>query len=207
MKKAFTLVEILFVISIISIILSFFYLKQNHSKLDIATNRILIYLKEVRYQSLIDNKKEQNNPLWHKKRWTLKFFRCRKDVGGIYYSIYSDRNMTGHPSLEESLKDPLTNKRIYSNNKCVQNENSSKYVLLTKEFEIEDVQISCNNTKSLGQISFGSDGKVYSKLSSYENENFEYEIKDRCIIRLKSRDKGYREIIIESITGYTYIKE
>ena len=84
---------------------------------------------------------------------------------------------------------------------------SNKYVLLTKEFGIDDIEISCNNTKSLGQISFGNDGKVYSKLSSYENENFKYEIKNRCIIKLKSEDKGFKEIIIEPFTGYSFLKE
>ncbi len=115
--------------------------------------------------------------------------------------------MTGHPSFDESLVDPLSNKRVYSTNKCESNKKSSKYVLLTKEFGIEDVEISCNNTRSLGQISFGSDGKVYSKLSSYENENFEYEIKSTCILKIKSRTKDFREIIIEPLTGYSYLKQ
>ncbi len=207
MKKSFSLLELLLIIFIIILIGSFFIAKQEDNNLEKAVNRILLYLKETRYQALIDNKENKNNPLWHKKRWTLKFFRCRKDIGGIYYSIYSDTNMTGHPSLNESLIDPLTNKKVYSSNKCISNKNSSKYVLLTNEFNIDDVQISCNNTESLGQISFGSDGKIYTRLSSYENENFEYELENRCRIRLKSKNKVSKELIIEPKTGYIYKKD
>ncbi|WP_258239433.1 type II secretion system protein [Arcobacter sp. LA11] len=164
-------------------------------------------MKETRYQALIDNKYESNDNLWHKSRWTLKFFRCNKDIGGIYYSIYSDINQTGHPNFNETLKDPLTNKRIYSTNRCEDKENRSKYVLLTKEYEIKEIKISCNRRKSIGQISFGNEGKVYSRLSAYENEYKEYEIENRCKIKLISENKDFKEIIIEANNGFTYINK
>ncbi|WP_140544096.1 hypothetical protein [Halarcobacter anaerophilus] len=86
------------------------------------------------------------------------------------------------------------------------NSNTSKYVLLTKEYGISDVNISCNMTSSLGQISFGNDGKVYSKLSNYENQENKYEIKQRCKIELKSEEGREIGIIIEPKSGYTYIE-
>ena len=44
-----------------------------------------------------------------------------------------------------------------------------------KNFDIENIQISCNDTTSLGQLSFGDDGKVYSKLSTNPDEFDKYE--------------------------------
>ena len=207
MKKAFTLVELIFVIFVLTIIISYIDIKIQDNKLNDATNRLLLYLKETRYQSLINNKYNSNDNLWHKKRWTLKLFRCDKNIGGVYYSIYSDINKTGHPSFNESLIDPLTNKKIYSTNKCKIVANRSRYVLLTKEYNIKDIDVSCNNTSSLGQISFGNDGKIYSRLSSYENEYKEYEIKNSCIIKLTSLKNESTEIILEPKSGYTYIKD
>lgn len=207
MKKAFSLLELIVVISLISLILTFTNLKIQDNSLDSLTERLVLYLKQTRYQSLIENQNIKDDYLWHKKRWTLKFFRCRKTVGGFYYVIYSDRNRKGKPNLEESMNDPLTNKKIYSTNTCEYSNKTSKYVLLTKEFGIDTIDISCNSTNSLGQISFGNDGRVYSKLSSYENENYEYEIKNKCEIRLKSVKKGNRTIIIEPKTGYIYTKK
>ena len=118
MKKSFTLFELLIVIAILIIVLTFTMYKYKDNNLEKATNRLVLYLKELRYQALIDSKRDNNELFWHKKRWSLKFLNCSKNIGGVYYVIYSDSNMTGHPSLEESLSDPLTNKKIYSTNKC-----------------------------------------------------------------------------------------
>lgn len=207
MKRAFSLLELLFVIFVLTIITSFINIKIQDNSLDDATNRLVLYLKQTRYQALLDNKYNENENLWYKERWTLKFFRCSKNVNGIYYSIYSDRNKTGHPNLNESLLDPLTNKRIYNSNKCIVTNNRSKYTLLTKEYNIKNIDISCNNTNSLGQISFGNNGKVYSKLSAYEDEENEYEIKSPCKITLTADNMEIREIIIEPKSGYVYKKE
>ena len=204
MKKAFSLLELLLIIFIFVIIGSFFNFNYKENNLEHAANRLTLYLKQVRYQALIYNQKDNEDELWHKKRWTLKFFRCNKDVGGLYYSIYSDDNKTGHPSLKESLNDPLTNKKIYSTNKCEYKNNTSKYVLLTKEFGITDIQISCNSTSSLGQISFGSNGKVYTKLSPYDNESKEYELKKRCTITLINEKDNKKRLYVEPKTGYIY---
>lgn len=204
MKKAFSLLEILLIISLLGILYTAFIPKSQINKIDELTNRLILYLKQTRYQALINDKYDQDDSYWHKKRWTLKFFRCRKDVGGIYYSIYSDNNSSGHPSIEDSLKDSLTLKNIYSTNYCKENINNSKYVLISQNFNIEDVVISCNETSSLGQLSFGADGKIYSKLSNNVNDNTSYEIKNKCKIKLSDHLGEERTIVLESNTGYIY---
>lgn len=199
--------EMIFVIAIISIIVSYFQMNKKDDNLKKAADRIVLYLKQTRYQALIDNKENKEDTLWHKKRWTFKFFRCSKNVGGIYYSIYSDENMTGHPNLEESLIDPLNKKRVYSTNSCEVSNNTSKYVLLTKEFDIVDVDISCNSTSSLGQISFGENGKVYSRLSNDINGKFDFEVENRCEIKLISKENKEISIYIEPKTAYIWANQ
>ncbi|WP_418179686.1 type II secretion system protein [Aliarcobacter lanthieri] len=201
MKKSFILIEFVTVIILLGIIYSIFIPKKNISKLDEVSNRILIYLNFTRFKALSDDVYSEEQ-LWHKKRWTMKFFRCREsEGGGIYFSIYSENNDTGHPNQKETLKDPLTNKYIYSSNYCRLNNENSKFVLL-KNYDIKDVDISCNNTTSLGQISFGEDGKVYSKLSNLVSGIYEYEIKKPCKIKFISNSNEFREIIIHQDTGF-----
>ena len=187
MKKSFSLLEIVLTILLISFIYTIFLPKNRINYIDEVTTRMQLYISYVRYKALIDDKFDLQDSLWHKKRWTIKFFRCRESVGGIYYAIYSDNNKTGIPSAEDSLKDPLSQKNIYSSNYCEENSSNSKFVLLTKNFGITDVQISCNDTTSLGQLSFDSDGKVYSKLSNYANESNEYEINKPCFLKFISK--------------------
>ena len=202
MKKSFSLLEIILTISLISFLYTLFIPKKQINNLNELTNRLSLYITNLRYKALIDDKYDPEDPLWHKKRWTIKFFRCRESVGGIYYSIYSDKNKTGHPSIEDSLKDPLTNKNIYSSNSCEENSSNSKYVLLTKNFGIKEINISCNNTTSLGQLSFGSDGRVYTKLSAFENDSNDYELNKKCKIKLVTKEEEIEEIEINPYTSY-----
>ena len=206
MKKSYFLLEIVLTISLIAFLYTLFVPKNKINNLEELTNKISLYLSYVRFKALINEKFDLDDNLWHKKRWTIKFLRCRESEDGIYYTIYSDRNKSGHPSAKDSIKDPLTRKNIYSSNYCKENNSNSKYVLLTKIFGITDVNISCNETTSLGQLSFGSDGKVYSKLSNYENESNEYEIKEPCSIKFVHKDGKNREIVIYPDTSYSKIR-
>ena len=203
MKKSFSLLEIVLTILLISFIYTIFLPKNRINYIDEVTTRMQLYISYVRYKALIDDKFDLQDSLWHKKRWTIKFFRCRESVGGIYYAIYSDNNKTGIPRAEDSLKDPLSQKNIYSSNYCEENSSNSKFVLLTKNFGITDVQISCNDTTSLGQLSFDSDGKVYSKLSNYANESNEYEINKPCFLKFISKDGENKELVVNPYTSYT----
>ena len=108
-----------------------------------------------------------------------QIFRCRNEEDGIYYSIYSDNNESGTPGENDSLKDPLTQKNIYSSNYCKENNSNSKYVLLTKTLELKDVKVSCNET-FIGTIIIYADGKIYSKLTNNQNGALEYEITLPC---------------------------
>jgi len=204
MKKSFTLLELILMIVLLGFLYTSFIPKVKASKIDDLTNRLVLYLKQTRYQSLINDKFSNSDNLWHKKRWTLKFFRCRETIGGIYYVIYSDKNASGHPGIDDSLKDSLTLKNIYSTNSCTENIKNSKYVLISQNFNIRTVNISCNETSSLGQLSFGSDGKIYSKLSANENDFISYEIINNCKIELSDIFNEKRTIQLESKTGYVY---
>lgn len=206
MKKSFSLLELIFVIFLLSLSYIFINIQSPSNSLDIATNKLNLYLKQTRYKALLENMYDDNDSLWHKKRWTLKFFRCRSNIGGIYYSIYSDRNKKGSPNLEESLLDPLSNKYIYSSNTCEYKSNRSKYVLLTKEYGIKNVEVSCNSTNSLGQLSFDTKGQLHSKLSSYDYDENAFKEDDNCEITFYSDNKS-KTIIIDAKTGYSYIEK
>ena len=112
MKKSYFLLEIVLTISLIAFLYTLFIPKNRINNLEELTNRISLYISYTRFKAFINDKFDSEDNLWHKKRWTIKFFRCRETEDGIYYSIYSDNNKSGHASAEDSLKDPLT-KKIY----------------------------------------------------------------------------------------------
>ncbi len=137
MKNSFSFLELILTLTLLTFLYTIFIPKHNTSNINELTSKLSLYISYTRYKALIDEKFDNTDSLWHKKRWTMKFFRCDKDEGGIYFVIYSDTNMTGHPNQKESLKDSLTNRYIYSTNSCQEKNDNSKYVLLTKNYDIK----------------------------------------------------------------------
>lgn len=170
------------------------------SKLQLATDKILIYLNYTRYIAMIDNKYSVNDREWQKKRWTLKFQKCSNPDDGLYFVVYSDESGgTAHFKKTETLKDPLNDKYLYSNYHCTPKSNESSDILLTKKYGIKDIDISCNTTSTIGQISFGYDGKIYSQLGTNIKE-----ITKTCFIKFIDSQLKESVIIIEPNTGYIH---
>lgn len=198
--RSFSLIEVIIVVLIISIISSLANISIKKDDLDEAVKVLRLHLKYTRYIAHIDNKENIEDQEWMKKLWTLKFQKCSSSVGGFYYVIYSDSDGgTSHFKKVDTLKEPLSNKYLYSNSDCVVTKDESEDVLLTKKYDINKVEISCNKTSTIGQISFGHDGKVYSKLGSSP-----IEIVNPCHIDLYDKKNNHKRITIEPKTGYIY---
>jgi len=206
MKKAFTLIEIILVIVISSIFLSLAIPKYQISNLDEAANRVILYLKHTRYLAMVDNKYNPKDGMWYKQRWTLKFRKCSSSIGGLYFLVYSDTNKNGHISKNECAKDPITSRYLYSNWDCKASSDESKYILLTKEYGVRKVDISCNSTSTIGSFSFGENGDIYSRLGIQTNEIEKYKLIQKCYLKLYDKTNKFIEIIIEPQTGYIYKK-
>lgn len=199
MKKGLSLLELIITITILAIILSLINYRSNDTNLLEASNKLKLYLNYTRYISHIDNIADINDDEWKMKFWTLKFQRC-KNNSGLYFVVYSDKiGGSAHFKKIDTLKDPLTNKYLYSNSDCEVSGDESKYILLTKEYGIRNVEISCNTTDSIGQISFDHNGKVYSGLGTNFNE-----ITKKCFIDIYDSKNNKESITIEPNTGYIY---
>ena len=133
----------------------------------------------------------------------FKIFKVSKNIGGFYYIIYSDINKNGAISKEETLKDPLTNNYIYSY-QCKKDSlyDKTKFVLLTKEYGITNINVSCNDTTTIGQLSFGLDGNVFTKLSTHDNDSEAYKLNEVCEIVLKDKEDNQEIIKIYPYTGF-----
>lgn len=200
MKKTFSTLEVIVVVSIIAIVLTLSIPKVKISKLQLATDKLLLYLNYTRYIAMIDNQYTVDDLEWEKKRWTMKFQNCSNEEDGLYFVVYSDKSGgTAHFKKTETLKDPLNNKYLYSGYDCIPSSNESSDILLTKKYGVIDIDISCNTTSTIGQISFGNDGKIYSQLGT----NIQT-IVEPCSIKLKDSKNNFTTIVIESNTGYIH---
>jgi hypothetical protein len=204
MKKTFTLIELIFTLVILSIIISLSIPKVQKTNLNLASKRIILYLKHTRYLAFVDNKYKNDDNMWYRERWTLKFKKCSSRIGGLYFIVFSDINHKGSPNKNECAKDPITSKWLYSNWDCDASANESKYILLTKEYGIQKVEISCNSTNTIGSISFGHNGEVYSRLGTKPNQKEKYKLTKTCYIKLYDEDSNFVNIAIEPHTGFIH---
>lgn len=204
MKKSFTILELIIVLLLLSILYTSFIPKTNTNNINELKNRIILQLKYLRYKALTDSKYDKSDSRWHKERWSFKIFNCDKNKDGVYYAMYSDINNTGSVAASEALDDPLSGRNIFTGKQCISNNSNSKYVLLTDNFNVKNISATCNSTDAVVQISFGFDGNVYSRLSRFENDSFNYRIEEKCIIYIEDKENYKTNITIESKTGFIY---
>lgn len=198
--SSFSMIELIVVIVLIAVVVAFSVPKKQISNLDLAVDRLVLYLHYVRYIGFLDNKFDIEDTEWKKKRWSLKFQRCSKSEDGLYFVVFSDESGgTAAFKKVETMKDPLNGKYLYSGYDCDPSYNESKNVLLTKEYGIKDVEISCNTTSTIGQLSFGYDGKIYSSLGTNIKE-----ITDPCIISLEDKNGKKKEIELIPRSGFIH---
>lgn len=178
-------------------------IKDSQSQLKYAKEQLILHIKYVRYIAMLDNKFNHQDPLWFRKRWTLKFLNCQKKIGGLYYIIYSDINKNGAISKSETLKDPLSKNHIYSY-QCKEDSlfDKSKFVLLSKQYGVEQIDITCNSTKTIGQFSFGYDGDIYTKLSTKQNQYDKFRLDGMCKIILIDKKNNKEVINIDGNNGF-----
>ena len=211
-KKSFTLLELIFLVVIIATVSAIIIPKKQHSSLQLAAQQIIMYLKYTRYLALVDNKYIHQNDTsknknekdqWYKSRWTLKFQNCTNN-NGLYFVVYSDdidyEEETAHFKKSECAKDLITSRWLYSDANCVASNDESKYVLLTKQYGVTQVTISCNQTSTIGKISFDENGQAHSLIDTLDDDI----LNEVCYIKLFDATQKFVKIAITSHTGYIY---
>lgn len=198
-KYAFSLYEIIIVILLLAILASFSVPNKKINNLEVLTIQLKEHIWLTRLKAMSDNiYTHQNKDNWHKSRWTIKFMNCQESIGGIYYVIYKDENLKGSPNKTECVIDPVSKKYLYSNNDCIATSDEDHRILITKEYEIDKILISCNQTTTIGQLSFGRFGEVYTKLSDSSADNL---LRNDCFIDIYDRNDVKKQIKISQNTG------
>ncbi|AVK80885.1 Tfp pilus assembly protein FimT/FimU [Campylobacter fetus] len=116
MKKAFTLIELVIVLVIVGIMAFFTVPKLNRNDLRLAADQIVSHIRYTQHLAIIDDKFNQSDPDWYKKRWIFEFtnINTQNKIKGICentncwrYNVYSDKTgSTNLNSIGQAAKDP-----------------------------------------------------------------------------------------------------
>jgi len=115
MKKAFTMLELIFVLIVIGILTAIIIPSTKRNPVDEAAIKLLSLIRYTQHLAMVDDKFNSNNA-WYKNRWQITF-------SGNQYSISSDNNAT-FAKNPQSTSDEIKNKilkgitTITANNGC-----------------------------------------------------------------------------------------
>ncbi|MFP4485871.1 MAG: Tfp pilus assembly protein FimT/FimU [Campylobacterales bacterium] len=213
MRKAFTLLEIIFVIVILGILsgVAVFYFRASDSELAQAKNQLINHIRYTQHLALMDDRFDPNGDRWYYTRWQMRFFGDHRG----YYVIFSDRSdRGGQPDKNDEIAiDPFEKERlgrVY--NASTENKQESITYLPSQYNTIID-DIECDHftvgypANSVSLI-FDSLGRPYmiNQEYSFNDKNFRaYEglMKESCTITLTHNDTGEpATITIHPETGF-----
>lgn len=224
MKKAFTMIELVFVLVVIGILAATIIPSTRTNPVQEAAIQLLSHIRYTQHLAIVDDTYDSNDNNWYKKRWQIVFINSSKANNRYAYTIYSDSTggSTGDPNIDEIAHNPQNSSQLMtggsSGGEAKLGYNHSDFPGMRKlnlgmSYGIEDVifasECSVSGSK---RIAFDYLGRpIKGKLggasgsgnsTAYEDDNL---IQDDCdititdgiesaIIRIK-RETGYATII------------
>lgn len=218
MKKAFTMLELVFVIVVVGIMAYVAVSSFSRNPLREAADQLVSHIRYTQHLAMMDDKFALNDATWYRKRWQIRF----STAGGVEsYAIMSDINSDGNPNASvsgiiEVAKDPLnpiqyligTPTTSFFNNE--KKEFMNQKLDLTASYGVNRIAIAGGGTGSIAnRILFDPMGRPYRGDTNAGNAGVIASSVDRVAITpitITLTDGTTNVIIaIEPETGYTHI--
>ena len=222
MKKAFTALEIIFVIVVLGILAAFIMPRFTRDDMTRAANQILSHIRYTQHLAMVDDKFDPNEQNWYKGLWQIRFFKkntASSDGTSKWgYAVFSDKDSgsgyDGNPNATtgEVAIDPLTGKLISAGFTINYNDpRTLKQAAIQEEYDIVDVKFSSScqyyGSKRIIFDNLGRPlkGNPLNYTKSYESNKI---ITNLCLITFCFHDESCStnfKIAIEPETGFSYI--
>jgi len=209
MKKAFTMLEFVFVIVVIGILSATVMSNTTSSPLREAATQLVSHIRYTQHLAMVDDRFENNDSTWYKTRWQLLWGKSNSGTvnsGGYYsYSIFSDSSKTGNPDPKEIAKNPLNSSKLlsggFSGTLDWEDFRATKELNIGYKYSIDNVTESgC----SAQRISFDHLGRPLKGDSSAWTSSVSGVLTTQCRITLHQNTDSIT-IAIEPETGYIHI--
>jgi|GEM_PF-5514231 len=227
MKKAFTLLEIVFVVTIIAILsITTFSLYENDD-LTIAKEQVLEHIRYTRYLAMSESKFDPIESFYLNQTgsgqsgmgkyqlsfWQIRFIkRLSTNPQVIGYSIYSDRDRKGNIDTVSHIE-PAVNQYDRKLIHAFGDPDSQKVSVdsfLNLRYGIVDVYFSTSCqpagysrvSNDIGTIVFDNNGVPYSGVSNVRST--EFMLKNDCNITLVHKSGKKAIVTVSKGTGYVF---
>ena len=200
MQKAFSMLELVFVIVVTGIIAMTIIPRMDRDNIYEMGEQVLSHIKYTQHLALTDNVYDHTRNDWYKARWHIDFVNgsC-----GVFYRVGSDRDLssgTGDFTNLEAARDPLTKTLIYNNTTpCAVRDGWYGGVLLGQKYNVVTMASSCNTQR----IVFDHIGRPYT---GFHINTPQLSLMNRdCNYTFTDGNGNSATITVTGETGYSYI--
>lgn len=219
MKKAFTMVELVFVVVLLGLLSYFAWPKSYATKAFEAANQIVSHMRYTQHLAMSDDKYSTDDENWYKKQWKITFnnlnsadfkTKCKGDEAGWRYAVYhNDGTDKSQPnSNDEVASNPGEPGKLLSACYTGLVSDTSSGLNLAKTYGITDIAFSGDWVGIL----FDELGRAYSSAGAgSKTEPYSYAplIKDDATefatITLSAKDGSQAIIRIYPQTGFVCV--
>ena len=224
-KRAFTMIELVFVIVVVGILAAVMIPKLNRNGSREAATQILTHIRYTQHLAMQDDKYSTTETRWAKQRWTIAFSKNKIDRCSIdknneqtwKYSVFFDKTISGNPNSKEEIANDIykSGKLLtagwsgISESDC---KKINKELNIEKRFGITDVSLSggCVKGRANKKVAFDEMGRPMGTISTVKGgikRPYERLFGRNCNITLTDKRGNQTTIVIEKESGFTYIKE
>jgi len=208
MKKAFTLLELIFVIVVIGIIAAAIIPRMKNNSLQQAAIQIESHIRYTQHLAMVDDKYDDSDSNWFKKRWQIIFAKQANTDQQWAYTIFSDivGGNSGKPNKTEIAINPMNhNQRMTGGYNSAQelNVSSSNFVGMQsmnigKKYGVADMNFSCSQRLVFDYLGRPMKSDLSGNSKPYKENDL---ITDTCKITLKNESESV-VIEINKQTGF-----
>ena len=226
MKKAFTLVELIFVVVVIGILAFSLWPKKQPIQALAAARQIVAHIRYTQHLALNDDKFATHTDTggtssiakdWYKRLWRITFSNLTADkdckIGGWQYAVYQniagDLSDKGQPNgTIEAARNPAQAGKVLSACYSGLSTNTSDELNLSQTYKIENIDFSEFGTQG---IIFDELGRAYPRgdFSQAYNNGKKFKLGDNNSygrITLSAKDGSVAKILVFAETGYACVE-
>lgn len=209
MKKAFTMIELVFVIVVIGILAAIVIPRIGSNRLSEAAVQLVSHIRYTQHLAMIDDKFD-GSANWYRGRWQIIFRNGALTGDELAYSIYSDSpNYTGNADVGEMASDPEDPSKLLSGGSSsfnVTDSRANRKLNLGMTYGIETATMTggCAGQTRLSFDHLGRpiEGTIHNMTQAYDNANL---LTAQCRITLVDNNDENITIAVEAETGYAHI--
>lgn len=218
MRKAFTFIELIFVVIIVAVLVAIALpkLSKNESDLDIATNQLITHLRYAQHLAVMDDKYKSSDANWWRGRWQVYFEG--ETVGENRYTVFSDApTSTGYSGKPNSpyivAKNPADQRLVLScklSGYSTYDDQITDDLCLWKKYGIKNITLSGFSGGVGGtpprRIAFDELGRPIVRDQSTQDSPYQKNryLKEQAKITLVHESGSSASICIEPESGYIH---